>query len=420
MVDEKAQKTREVVGSYSIRKDIAEGVYLIISHIAIKAVVVTQNIAQKFLSPQAINYGEAYGKDNSELYYPAKDGRASIPMLELASKDYIKLHENQIKEHFNSLVRNIPSYLRERGFMKPREIQILADKAEYEHMEYRSNLKFLPKKKLIERAEEIVAFDRMKEYFGSPDFPIEKQGILLSIPHLFETVYNELGERNIEANVQNFNDIVFDIKNNYEKYVFEEEADCVENAVSDFKAELKVAKEIPINSVELQVDTPETKQEFGMSLENFQGYISSETKLAFSKEHMLDFSTPDYYGDKYKDLYNALFLKRFSENIQTNFNTYAPQSDIKLTVTKTSTDKAVNSQYESVVGCFYMKQYVEKNYKSPQKYIDNIEKTINQNREILISMNKMLKEEPKEQPQEQPVIEETIEQQTEEFEMTEY
>ena len=154
MADEKTQETGEVVGSYSLRKDLAEGVYLIISHIAIKAVVVTQTIAQKFLSPQAINYGEPYGEN--ELYYPAKDGRASIPMLELASKDYIKLHSNQIKEHFNNLVKRVPAYLKERGFIKPREIQILADKAEDEYKEYRSTLKFMPKKMLIARAEEIA------------------------------------------------------------------------------------------------------------------------------------------------------------------------------------------------------------------------------------------------------------------------
>ena len=419
MAEEKKKGTQEVVGSYSLRKDIAEGVYLIISHIAIKAVVVTQTVAQKFLSPQAFKYGEPYGENNSELYYPAKDGRASIPMMELASKNYIKLHSNQIKEHFNNLVKRVPSYLRERGFIKPREIQILADKAEDEYKDYRSILKFMPKKVLIARAEEIVAFDKMKEYFESPDFPLEKQGILLSIPHLFETVYNELCERNLDANCQNFNDVVHDIKNDYEKYVYEEEIDCVENAISGFKAEIKVAKESPINSVKLQVDTPQAQQNFSMDVENFQGYISDETKLAFSKEHMLDFPTPDYYGEKYKDLYNALFLKRFSENIQTNFNTYAPANDIKLTVKEVSKEKANNSQYDNVVGCFYMKQYVEANYKNPQKYIENIEKTINKNREIMKSMNELLKEEPKEQVQEEPVVEETIEQETEEFEIQE-
>ena len=128
MADEKKKETQEIVGNYSLRKDLAEGVYLIVSHIAIKAVVVTQTVAQKFLSPQAFKYGEPYGENNSELYYPAKDGRASIPMMELASKNYIKLHSNQIKEYFNNLVKRVPSYLRERGFIKPREIQILADK----------------------------------------------------------------------------------------------------------------------------------------------------------------------------------------------------------------------------------------------------------------------------------------------------
>lgn len=416
MAEEKTKSTNEIVGSYSLRKDLAEGVYLIISHIAIKAVVVSQAIAQKFLSPQAFNYGEPYGENNSELYYPEEDGRASIPMLELASKNYIKLHSNQIKQHFNNLVKRVPAYLRERGFMNPKKVLILSEKAEEEYKEYISTLKFMPKKMLIEKAEEMVAFEKMKEYFGSPDFPLEKQGVLLSIPHLFETVYNELCKRNLEPNNQNLNDVVYDIKKDYRKYVYEEELDCIENAVGNFKTELKVAKDIGVNSVKLQIDTPQTQQEFEMSLENFQGYISDETKLAFSKEHMLDFPTPDYYGEKYRDLYNALFLKRFSENIKTNFNTYAPGNDIKLTVKEVSTEKATNSQYDNVVGCFYMKQYVESNYNNPKKYIENIEKTINQNREIMTSMNELLKEEPL--PKE-TVVEETIEQQTEEFEIAE-
>ena len=53
MADEKKKETQEIVGNYSLRKDLAEGVYLIVSHIAIKVVVVTQTVAQKFLSPQA-------------------------------------------------------------------------------------------------------------------------------------------------------------------------------------------------------------------------------------------------------------------------------------------------------------------------------------------------------------------------------
>lgn len=363
-----------IYGKYSLSKDIAAGVSLIVTVASLRIVLVAEQIANRFMSEAGKIRGD---KENGNyLGYPEFDGRASIPMYELATKGYIEIYNAQIKEHFNNLVKMIPDYLRERGILSPKHIITLAEKVEAEHKDFLYEMRYATKKELINSAEMIVAYNKITEFFQAPDFSTEKLGVILLTPELLELTYDYLAENKLDVTAENIEKFTQHLKENCSEMVFDEQSieSIIKEQVNGFERELKLAKPNYVQTVLLKFQTPDGIKEFDMQLKEFESYYSDEMKQKFAEHNMLDFPSKDYFGDKYSELHEKVLLKRFNENLVENFNNFSAQfkGEVALTVNGLSTEKIRQSSYDDLVNHYSLKQYISANYHNPEKHIEKI------------------------------------------------
>lgn len=384
-------------GRVSIMKELGKGVSMIITTASLSAVVVSKSIADRFMSPSGISRGD---KLDDALGYPDDSlGRIHIPLYELATKNQIKLLRNQIKDHFNNLIRLIPEYLRERGLIAPKPVYTLADKINDEYDDWYAHLKKTSTKdELIRLASEIDRINKLKNYYLRADFPLDKQGVLISVPDLLETTYDYMVHNKMEFTEESFSEITNIWKTDIEQIIPKDMISICneekEKIISEFKRELAVARPDYIKMVNLRltrangdsVDLSVTKEDFEDLL------LTDSLRAEFAKNVMLDYPAPDYYGEEYADLFNALFLKRFESNIYENWDNYSFQSNngVTLEIKSMSTDIAVNNAYDELINRCYIKEYLEANCPDPdyKKLVAFAEK----NAETINSVNNMIEQ----------------------------
>lgn len=381
-------------GRVSIIKELGKGVSLIISTAALSTVVVTKEIANKFLSASAKVRGD--NLNNEALGYPSSDGRIHIPLYELAEKNYIKQTVSQIRDHFNHLCHLIPSYLRERGFIAAKPIYTLADKINAEYDEWLSEIKEYSKDDIVKAASEIDKYNKLKAYFTNPDFPIEKQGVLISVPSLLDYTYEYLTNNQMEFSRENLDAMSDKWRNNISEMVREEDIiefkKAMDSETESFVAELQTARKQYINSVNLLLKTPEGNKEFSINKIDFDELLlTDDLRSEFAAMAMPDYPEPDYYGDHNREIFNALFIKRFEADIVDNWINYAPQggNEVSLEITGLSTSVIPSNAYDELVARSLIKEYLQNNYQQPERFYSKLVNFAEEQQQIINSITNL-------------------------------
>lgn len=393
-------------GRVSIIKELGKGVSLIISTAALSTVIITKEIANKFLSVSARLRGDELG--NGSLGYPSSDGRIHIPLYELSEKNYISQSVSQIRSHFNHLCNLIPEYLRERGFVKPKPIRTIADKIEEEYDEWYKEIKSYSKKELVSIAGEIDKYNLMRKYFTKSDFPIEKQGILLSVPYLLDYTYDYLSNNNLDFTDENLDELCDKWRNNMSEMLNEEDYLTMKKSIDvetdSFIAELQTARKNYVNSISLRLVTSEGEHNFVINKIDFDNLLLTEDlRQDFAQKAMPGYPEPDYYGEHNRRIFDALFIKRFESDIVENWNNFAPQggNGVRLEITALSTSVVPANAYDELVSRSLIKKYLENNYKNPERFYDKITDLGKESNELIDSI-KNLKEDMKSLAPEKP------------------
>lgn len=400
-------------GRVSILKELGEGVQMIVTTASVSAVLVTKSVATKMLSNAAKTRADEF---EEELGYPKDEKeRINIPMYELSVKNYIHSNANEIKAHFNNLIRLIPEYLRERGLIAPRPVYTLADKIADEYEEWADGIKTQSKDKIIEMADELNKYNILKKYFSDENFPLSKQGVLVSAPCLLDNTFDFMELNQLEYTTENL-DMVADLwRNNINKiinneYIMEFKK-ALDEETAHFERELQVARKDYINSVNLNLIRESGEViSFSMLKSDFEELLlTDEIKEEFAKNAMLDYSTPDYYGNHKKELFDALFLKRFNFDLANNWDYYTPQGNngVRLEIESLSTEIVANSAYDELLNRSYIKEYISNNYENPEKYYEKLVEFAEKSYETINEVTSMLDSMRNKATEEQEVIETT-------------
>lgn len=380
-----------IYGEVTIRQELAKGIYQLIlaAGQSLKALIIRKDEAHKTLSTAALKRADEY--DSEHLGFPESDGRMSIPLYELNQQNILKLPLQEAKAHFNNIFHLIPEYLRERGILKEKILPDMQTKLADENDKFMKKLSTKSKKDIISSAEDIAQFKKISAILAADDFPLHNQGIMIECPDLVKTIAKALNARGVEINDKNVQELCAHFEEiNTHNY---------EDALKDIRSELERTRPTRIKTLIMQLDTNGKVHDFSLSAENFENMLlTDEVKQAFAKTNMLDFPSPDYYGDKYRELYNALLYKRFGAKIVTNWNNFAPQGETQLHIKALSTEIAAPNNYDDLTNVSYIKGYIQSAYKEPQKYISKLldSSKIAEHKQAVKEMQKLINEAEKE------------------------
>ncbi len=378
-----------IYGEVTIRHELAHGIYQLVlaAGKGLRALIIGKDFAKQVLTQAALAKADDY--DENYLGYPEQDGRMSIPLYELNQKGLLNLPLQEAKAHFNNLIHLIPDYLRNRGILKEKPLPDIRTKLADETRQLEKQLSGRSKKDLIASAEEIVNFNKIKGFIAGSEFPLRNQGLLISAPNLVKSVQKTLRELKLEINTEN----VQKVCGSYDEAV-KIDNKVIEDALSDIANELKRTQMSRVKTVVMQMTADGKTHDFALSVEDFENMLlTDEIKAEFAKAYMPDFPVPDYYGEEYKWLYESLFIKRFGENVQENWERYAPQGEnLQLHLKSLSTEIIAADSYTDLRNIAQIKGYLQSAYKNPEKYIERLmrsdeiedhKKTINEIQQLI-------------------------------------
>lgn len=372
-------------GEVTAIHELAHGIYqlTIAGYRTIYALLFDKPFAHRVLSPVALNMADEY--DENHLSFPDTDGRMSIPMLEFYQQGYIKLPLHAAKQHFNNLYHKLPDYLRARGILREKPLPDLHSKMETEALRFEKRMSARRKKDIIKSAREILEFNKIKEILGSNEFPLRNQGLLASLEAPVSEVRSLLKEKEMTISPEN----VISVCNELYKTI-----ELRGDELTDIRRELQRTGYTGAKTVIVQFKAGDTATEFAMPTEDFERLLyTDELKAAFAKRNMLDFPSSDYYGEKNSLLFDALFLKRFGEDLIDNWNKYAPQGEnVSLTVKGLSTELVPYDSYSELRHMLNLKEYFDAAYSESrtfynrltiEKNLEEMKKTIEETEELL-------------------------------------
>ena len=378
-----------IYGEVTIRHELAHGIYQLVlaAGKGLRALIIGKDFAKQVLTQAALAKADDY--DENYLGYPEQDGRMSIPLYELNQKGLLNLPLQEAKAHFNNLIHLIPDYLRNRGILKEKPLPDIRTKLADETRQLEKQLSGRSKKELIASAEEIVNFNKIKDIIGSSEFPLRNQGLMIAAPNLVKSVQKTLRELKLEINTEN----VQKVCGSYDEAV-KIDNKVIEDALSDITNELKHTQMSRVKTVVMQMTADGKTHDFALSVEDFENMLlTDEIKAEFAKTYMPDFPVPDYYGQEYKWLYESLFIKRFGENVQENWERFALQGEkLQLHLKSLSTEIIAADSYTDLRNIAQIKGYLQSAYKNPEKYIERLvrsdeiedhKKTINEIQQLI-------------------------------------
>lgn len=377
----------DIYGKISFSRELAKGVRMVVTELSARAVLVTQMIADKFLSAAARTRAVA---EDRELAFP--EDKMSIPLLELNQKNYIDMYHSQVKEHWNTLVHFLPDYLRDRGILHAKPVPSMLEKMEDETDAYYKSLKTMTKEDLFLHAEDVAAMKTIIAYYADHDLPLSNQGILLNIPELARKTCDYMKQNGMEISTDGIDQLM---NSNISDFLSTlDYSDSVNKILAPVKRELFFSREQYVNTVILSYRTEEAEKTITMSVDDFFKYlVTDDVKKAFAEKNMLDFPSEDFYGADKAPLFNELFEKRFGENIVENWNSYAPQSDAsRMEISGLSTEIISTSAYDELIARYSIKEYLTTNFKNAQDQINELLDYASRQREILHNFENMLSE----------------------------
>lgn len=355
-----------IYGEVTIRHELAHGIYQLILAAGnqLRALIIGKEFAKQVLSQSALSMADDY--DENHLGYPEQDGRMSIPMLELNQKGLINIPLQEAKEHFNNLVHLVPEYLRRRGILKEKSLPDMQTKLADEARQLEKSLQSKSKKDIIAAADKITEFNKIKGLLASDELPLRNQGLLIADPKLIDNVRKTLHDLNCEITAEN----VQKICGSYDELYPGATADELE----DIRSELSRTRETKIKTLIMQINVNGEAKDFMLSAEDFEKQLlTDEIKAEFAKKYMLDFPSADYYGDANRGLFEALFLKRFGENIQENWEQLAPQGEnTQLHIKALSTEVPAPNSFNELCNISHIKGYLKAAYEQPEKYVERL------------------------------------------------
>ncbi len=359
-------------GEVTIRHELAHGIYQLVlaAGRSLKALIIGKDFAKQVLSQAAIAKADEY--DNNTLGYPEQDGRMSIPLFELSQKGIINLPLQEAKAHFNNLLHLIPDYLRSRGILKEKPLPDLNTKLADEAKRFEKQLTNMSKKEIIASAGKIGNFNKIKDLLANSNFPLKNEGLLIASPDLIRSIEKVLSNLNLEINAENVQKVCgsFDEAVGVDKKI-------IDDALSDIRSELERTQITRVKTVIMQMTVNGESHDFALSVQDFENWLlTNEIKSEFAKAYMLDFPVPDYYGKDYRWLYESLFLKRFGENVQENWERFAPQGEnVQLHIKALSTELVVSDSYSDLKNMAHIKGYLQSGYENSNGYVEKLLKS---------------------------------------------
>lgn len=405
----KATQINSVYEKISFSRQLAKGVQMIVTDMSMQAILVSQNVANRFLSFAARSRATTY-KDH--LVYPEE--KMSIPLFELTAKNYIIQYHSQVKEHWNNLVKYIPDYLREIGILHPKVQPTIKDKVSNEFEKYYKNIcRQMTKQDIILHAEEISDIKNIALQYSQIDMPLKNQGIILGMDNLLDKTYQLLSKNQLESSKDNIEKLIVETDWSLELKP-EEYAAIIKNATADITRELSMTQESIVKTVLLSYNNGSETKSFSLSIQDFNSFcLTDELKAEFSAKNMLDFPQNDYFGQENEAFFEFLFQKRFGENLIENWNNFSVQSDdATLTIDGLSTEIIPTSAYDELINRYTIKEYLTTNYTNADKQLSKLLEytskhlaAVNSIQEMLSSQNAQGQEELTEEPLRSEAIE---------------
>ncbi len=356
-----------IYGKHNIIKEFAKGVMLIATNASLRIVCVANKIASLFMSKEAIDIGDKMSDE--WIGYPEEDGRASVAMFELATKNYIELNKAQIKYHIKNILSALPSYAKAREL---KDAMTMMDKMADESDRFYAEWSTLSKRELIDSAEQILARHDVIDYFSSPELELPMEGVFLCNPDLVEDTISYLIDNKLTTNdIEQYVNAVVEAHSNEETAAEQPESEMIEAQLNRFVAELETSAPIVINSVDMQFVCNGISKNITLSIDDFMSYIPQEALDSFAAQKMSDFPCKDYFGKKGELLYQAVTVKRFCEDVINNYNYFAPKTETTyMIVNKLSKEPAPSSSMDKLICSTVIHDYAKACCRDTQK-IDN-------------------------------------------------
>lgn len=369
-------------------KEIAKGFYLNSDGQVIHAAVVDKELADRLLSEAAKSRGE---DDGRYLNYPYKDGRSSIPTYELGQRGYIHLKPKELFSEFQRMVKMVPDYLRERGLFPPKKVETLSDKVEKDFNSYIKEISKMKKTDIIGRAEEIAEIKKIKEYMQKPHTDMKNFGVMLNSDNILKDFHERMKNDKVTKGIINNKTISRQIG----LYSLSEKTSADEKYMNTFANELETTKKQTVQTVTFTVGLPGKElQEISMPVKEFYRHIDKGVLERFSAASMPDFPATDYYGDKYKQLYEELREKRFCEDIAKNFNDYNyPEKKEGYYIYISDVSKkpyAEQSELQEIKNRLALKEYASARYEKPQETVKLIDSYVDSRKSIVDDIAKVI------------------------------
>ncbi len=352
--------------NYSIPKELAHGVNLLVSGAVIKASYMTKNLADKMLSKSALKRGIDEG-DN--IMFPAEDGRSSIPMYELSQKGYLELNRQEIKRHFSRLLNFVPDYLRERGILPDKKPKSIEDRLQLDFNRYAKELKFESKEDIIEKSRETAIRQDILNHFSEIDITTPGIGLLLTRDSILEKIYESLDHKNYFEEQNSLKSAVSSVTQ-----ALKENTNAVSKALEPFVQELSSFKRTTPEFVEFKVSSPTATKKMRMEMSEFYKHLDLSVLERYAQHAMPEFPHREYFGKDGAEIFDKLVEKRFCEDLVKNFKDYMSYKDNGYLMTVDCTNKQLikTDELTELKNRAFLKEFVDNNYSKPDKALSEI------------------------------------------------
>jgi hypothetical protein len=401
MAEEYKPPEHSKYGDVSMKQRLADGVYMIASNALIKVVMVAQRLADRLLTSSARERGEQEGE-----YLSYAGDKASIPLYEMAQKGQVKLIDEQVRQHFRTLVKLFPDYLKDRGILPEKHVANMTDKMGKEYEQFQGEMKKLDKPTIIAHAREIGERQEIVDYLCKAELGRDGLGLLLAQERLLDSVYNKMAEVSRPFTKEDIAEAVVKVKGEITTHPV-----AVAKRLDAFKRELQAAKTINAEAVELNMQTPEGAYKFAMNMAAFRATIDPEMLARFAETMMLDFPDPRFYGDGNDELWQTLVEKRFFSNLADNFNRFAHQggNGYSMTVERTLEKAISENEFDGFMKRARMARYIVSNADNPNECLKEIRPYCKERADMIRDVQNIIDaeiENPPEQVSEEEIEEE--------------
>ncbi len=373
--------------NYSIPKELAHGVNLLVNGAVIKASYMTKNLADKMLSKSALKRGIDEG-DN--IMFPAEDGRSSIPMYELSQKGYLELNRQEIKRHFSRLLNFVPDYLRERGILPDKKPKSIEDRLQLDFNRYAKELRFESKEEIIAKSRDTAIRQDILKHFSDIDLATPGIGLLLTRDNVLEKIYESLDHKNYFEEQNSLKASVSSVTQ-----ALKENSNAVSKALEPFVQELSSCKKALPEFVEFKIASPTVSKRMRMEMSEFYKHLDLSVLERYAQHAMPEFPHREYFGKDGAEIFDKLVEKRFCENLVKNFKDYMSYKDNGYMMTVDCTNKQLikTDELTELRNRAFLKEFVDNNYSKPDKALSEISRFFAEKQELLSEIQKSIQPE---------------------------